>query len=172
MVAQVPHDRQPPRRTLWSRLRDAVSSFDHGGGGRGAMSVRPVPAESAAVADVEVAQRDLDGQMNGAILRFPIHSEALLVKLADVVRSRIADGGPERNHLLLLLSRGPISRLWIDGVAYVEFRSDRSTYHFAVEADVETTVTLETTDFDTLVRFVMEYVAGRSSEPTVQEAAP
>ncbi len=180
MVTQLPPDLQPPRRTLWSRLRDVVSSFDHGVGERGSMPTGLIPAEGDATADVKVIQRDpeqnldrdMDGMLQAAILPFPIHSEALLVKLADVLRSRIADRSPERNPLLLLISRGPASRLWIDRTAHVEFRGDRSTYHFAVEADLETTVTLETTDFDTLVRFVLEYVAGRLSEPTALEAAP
>ncbi len=184
MATQLPPDLQPPRRTLWSRLRDVVSSFDHGVGGRGPVPARLVPAEDDAADHAKVTQgdleqdlqrdlqRDLDGMLRAAILPFPIHSEALLVRLADVLRSRIADRSPARNPLLLMISRGPMARLWIDRTAYVAFHGDRSTYHFAVEADLDTTVTLETTDFDTLVRFVLEYVAGRLSEPTALEAAP
>ncbi len=59
----------------------------------------------------------------------------------------------------------------MDGSSYIEFHPDRSTYHVEVVADSDTTITLETTNFDTLVQFVVQYVDDRLSEATVLEVA-
>ena len=101
---------------------------------------------------------------------FPVHGEALLVRLADALRSRVAGSCSERDPLLLKMSRHPGSRLVIDQNAYVEFDSDRAAFQAVIEAASDTRVTLDTTDFDTLVRFVAQYVAERPAEPATLEA--
>lgn len=174
MIMQLPHDVQPQRRTLWSWLRDMVASFDHEHV-RAEASSHVTKSNGSANAGAhsreEVHRADADGDARSAILPFPIHSEALLVKLAEVLRSRIEDRGPKRNPLMLMMSRYPAARLWIDRTAYVEIRGGQSAYHLAIEAAPDTVVSMETTDFDTLVSFVMQYVAGRLSESTALGAA-
>lgn len=108
---------------------------------------------------------------NGVLLQFPVRGEALLVRLADLLRSRIANRGLERDPLFLLISRCPGSRLSIDRSAYVEFLADRCMYCVAIEAQPDTRVTMETTDFDTVVKFVVQYVAERLSEKVFLEVA-
>jgi hypothetical protein len=107
---------------------------------------------------------------SGVLVPFPIHGEALLVKLADTLRNRDRDAHSGRDPLLLKMSRRPGLRLAIDHIAYVEFDTDRAAYHVVIEAASDTKVTLDTTDFDTLVRFVAQYVTERPSEPTTLEA--
>ena len=169
----------PPKgaRALWSWFRGTLS---HTG--------RPVidgPARSTAVSEAAFASRtraagaretEPRGACSGTsetsvVLRFPIHGEALLVKLADLLRKQVASGGLERDPLLLMMSRCPWSRLSIDRMAYVDFLADRSAYHLVVEAAPDAKVTLDTTDFDTVVKFVVQYVAYRNSGPMALEAA-
>ncbi|RZN08876.1 hypothetical protein CWO91_20415 [Bradyrhizobium genosp. SA-3] len=106
----------------------------------------------------------------GVVLRFPIRGEALLVKLADLLRKQVAGCAPERDPLLLTMSRCPGSRLSIDRIAYIDFLADRSTYHLVIEAAPDARITLDTTDFDTVVNFVVQYVTGRNAEPVALEA--
>jgi hypothetical protein len=108
---------------------------------------------------------------SGILLPFPVRGEALLVRLADLLRSRIADRRLERDPLLLRISRCPVSRLSIDRTAYVEFLADRCMYCVAIEAQPDTRVTVETSDFDTVVKFVVQYVAERLSEKVLLEVA-
>ncbi len=108
----------------------------------------------------------------GAILLpFPIRGEALLVKLAELLRRRVADRAGWHNPFVLNIARGPRSRLILDGASYIEFNPARSTYHMEVGVSVDTTITLETIDFDTLVQFVVQYIDGRLSEATALEIA-
>lgn len=132
------------------------------------------PACGEHTREPEVAARPVadNGTVQSAILLpFPIRGEALLVKLADTLRGRIADREPRHNPFLLAISRGPRSQLLIDQAAYIEFHTDRASYHMVVEAASDATVTLDTTDFDTLVQFVVQYINGRLSEPTALEVA-
>jgi len=110
-------------------------------------------------------QRD-DAVTSGVLLPFPIHGEALLVKLADLLRSRIGDRGPQRDPFLFSVSRCSCSRLSIDRVAYVDFDADRAEFRAAIEAAPQTKVILETADFDALVDFVVQYVSARLAEST------
>jgi hypothetical protein len=127
-----------------------------------------IKSEPRAVAP---AARYDHASQSGVLLQFPVRGEALLVRLADLLRSRIADRTLECDPLFLLISRCPGSRLSIDRSAYVEFLADRSVYYVAIEAQPDTRVTIETADFDTVVRFVVQYVAQRLSEKIVLEAA-
>jgi hypothetical protein len=106
----------------------------------------------------------------GVLVPFPIHGEALLVKLADALRNRVAGTCSAHDPLLLKMSRHPGTRLAIDQSAYVEFDAARATYHAVIEATSDTKVTLDTTDFDTLVSFVAQYVTERPAEPATLES--
>lgn len=108
---------------------------------------------------------------SAVLLPFPIRGEALLVKLADLLRARVATIAPRPNPFLLTMSRSPRSRLLIDHTSYIEFHADRAAFHVVLETAPDTTITLDTTDFDTLVQFIAEYVNGRVSESEVMEAA-
>ncbi|ABD88465.1 hypothetical protein [Rhodopseudomonas palustris] len=113
----------------------------------------------------------VDDTKSAILLPFPIHGEALLVKLADLLRDRVANRASARDGFLLTVSRTPHSRLLIDDASYVEFHAHRSMYHLVVEAGLDTTVMLDTTDFDTLVQFVVQYINGRLSDSTALEVA-
>ncbi|WP_244443467.1 hypothetical protein [Bradyrhizobium sp. Ai1a-2] len=162
-----------PRRTFWSWLRGVTRYFDHGDD---ALDVNRVER----LQPLSMRHRGLEEPLlspyagkaepaRGDVLLFPIHGEALLVRLADVLRRRLAQQGPDHDPLLLTISRSPGSRLLIDGAAYVDYLSDLSTYRAAVEAVPDTRVIVETSDFDTLVRFIVQYLADRLSEPAATE---
>jgi hypothetical protein len=113
---------------------------------------------------------DLDEQ-NGVLLPFPIRGEALLVRLADVLRGSLMCNAPGGGPFLLTLSRVPQSRLSIDGAAYVEFRAETVTFQLTVETAPDSRITLETGDFDTLVKFVVQYIAEKRRDPHRLEVA-
>jgi hypothetical protein len=136
---------------LWSRLR-----------------AMPAPIartpEARALEDCQgesIAPLRPDAARGAVVLPFPLRGEALLVKLADRLRSRFTETELERDLLLLTISRCPDSRLSIDHDAYVEFHADAAMYHVAIEAVPDTRIMLDTTDFDTVVNFVAHYLAGR-----------
>jgi hypothetical protein len=146
-------DTQPGRWTLWSWRRGA-----------------PAAAGSGLSAVDSVVGPDRPST-TGTLLAFPIRGEALLVRLADQLRSRIATCGPDQEALLLTMTRCPGSRLSIDRASYVEFRKDRSDYRVAIEAAPDTKITLETSDFDTLVEFVVQYLMDKHSTAATLGAA-
>ena len=162
---------------LWSWLRGAPSP-----NAPNTVDLRPRPAEVAPLdaphdeisnappAGSWVAPQDR-AEQPCVVLRFPLRGEALLAKLAEVLRMRIADGGPERDPLLLTLSRCPDSRLAIDRIAYVEFQADRSAYRVTIQAAADTKVTLDTADFATTVNFIAQYVADRLPAPATLVAS-
>ncbi|WP_249733711.1 hypothetical protein [Bradyrhizobium sp. sGM-13] len=161
-------------RKLWSWLHDASWTIGRYANENKVCSDEVISRAAAAKNDLQpvspVAGRGHAAQ-SGILLQFPVRGEALLVRLADLLRSRIADRRLERDPLLLLISRCPGSRLSIDRSAYVEFLADRCTYYVAIEAQPDTRVTVETADFDTVVKFVVQYVAERLSEKVLLEAA-
>lgn len=174
-------DGQRKSVTWWSRLRSALLARDGGvenqRGRRDPLAPMTAPSLVPTVycddGDGRATAQHLDKSSparSGVILPFPIHGEALLVKLADVLRSRIADRSPEWDPLLLQMSRRPRSRLSIDRKAYIEFHEDCSEYRAVIEASHETKVILETADFDTLVDFVLPYVIARLADPAALEA--
>jgi hypothetical protein len=165
---------QSPRRTFSSWLRGVMRYFDHGGDGLGTSRVKRLQPLSIRHGGI-VEPQPHDGKAEpacGDVLLFPIRGEALLVRLADVLRSRLAQQRPDHDPLLLTISRSPGSRLLIDGAAYVDYLSDSSTYRAAVEAKPDTKVIVETSDFDTLVRFIVHYLTDRLSDPAATEATP
>jgi hypothetical protein len=101
-----------------------------------------------------------DRGTQAVLLAFPIRGEALLVRLAEGLRDRLSSSPPDQTDpFFLTLSRGPRLRLSIDRDAYVEFHADSASFHLIIDAAPGSRVTLETTDFDTLVKFVVQYVA-------------
>jgi len=172
--------RDDPRkgsRTLWSWLRGALSCTGRTViDGQARSTVVSAPSftsrtRAAAVQDIEQTGMGGGTPETGIVLHFPIHGEALLVKLADLLRQRVANRGLERDPLLLMMSRCPGSRLSIDRIAYIDFLADRSTYHVVIEAAPDAKITLDTTDFDTVVNFVVQYVAESISGSVALEAA-
>jgi hypothetical protein len=162
-------------RSLWCRLRDlSWSIIQHAGNGRALSTpAMRLPLDLArsgvastphVVAPAAVKHDTDDAVQSGILLQFPVHGEALLVKLADRLRLRLASGGAERDPLLLTMSRCPGSRLSIDSSAYVEFDADRSAYQVVIEAATDTRITLDTTDFDAVVNFVLQYIVERPTE--------
>jgi len=131
----------------------------------GARSIGEVSAYAADTSVCHAKPRE------AAVLRFPIRGEALLVKLADLLRARLATVALSSNPFLVTMSRAPRSRLLIDTVSSIEFDPGRSAFHVVLQASPETTLTLDTTDFDSLVQFVVEYVNGRISECRALEVA-
>jgi hypothetical protein len=112
-----------------------------------------------------------DGARTAMLLPFPIRGEALLVKLAELLRTRVAVQNLE-DPLLLEISRRSHARMSIDRSAYVEFHANGGIYHVVVEAMPDTTISVETTDFDTVVKFVVQYVDGRLADALTLEMAP
>lgn len=108
---------------------------------------------------------------NARVLPFPIRGEALLVGLADRLRQLVAGKVRSQDLLILSLSRTPHSRLTIDRDAYVEFNPAVSIYRAVLAAGGGTTITVDTSDFDTVVRFVVLYVTDRVSDAAPMEAA-
>jgi hypothetical protein len=101
-----------------------------------------------------------DRGAQAVLLAFPVRGEALLLRLAEGLRDRLSFAATEQaDPFFLTLSRGSRPRLSIDRDAYVEFHAESTAFHLIIDATPESRVTLETTDFDTLVRFVMQYVA-------------
>jgi hypothetical protein len=121
--------------------------------------------------DLRPAELPIDAVPNAILLPFPVRGEALLARLAELLRNRIADRRLERDPEFLRISRCPGYRLSIDESGYVEFLADRFVFCVAIEGQPGTRVTVETTDFDTVVTFVVQYVAARVSENVSLEAA-
>lgn len=198
MVTQTLHDDRPWLRTLCAWLRGALplrAAADkdrrYGQSSVAAISPQAAPclSEKTGAAEQALDAEALDAEVSGTevldtevldtevlaadsvVLRFPIHGEALLVRLADLLRSRLADRGPEHDPLLFMMSRGLRSRLSIDRMAYVEFHNDRAEFRVAIEASPQTKVILETADFDAVVDFVGQYIAARLAELPALEVA-
>ncbi|WP_024578846.1 MULTISPECIES: hypothetical protein [Bradyrhizobium] len=158
------------RRTLRSWLSDVMRSFDPGGD---AADLEPVaPASLPAGSGVGLPSSELGEQTRGEVLPFPVHGEALLVKLADVLRRHVARRQPADDVLLLTISRSPWVRLSIDAAAYVDYLSEIGTFQAAIEAGPDTKVILKTTDFDALASFVTQYVNEKLTDRGSTEAAP
>jgi hypothetical protein len=102
------------------------------------------------------------GRTSAVVLPFPLYGEALLVKLADQLRAKIA-GSAMAASFDLRVMRQPNSCLAIDGAASVEFRTESSLYLLTIEFVDDTRIKVESSDFDTIVKFVAQYVADRLS---------
>ena len=118
--------------------------------------LRPTPPPSPSEGQAASAS---DQGRQAVLLSFPIRGEALLVRLAEALRDRLRSGMSGDDPFILTISRSPRLRLSIDRAAYVEFRAESASFHLTIDAAPESRVTLETTDFDTLVKFAVQYVA-------------
>jgi hypothetical protein len=119
--------------------------------------------------DDRAASTAADGR--GVVLPFPIRGEALLVKLADLLREKMTGLRADADPFALTLSRYPRALLSIDQSAYVEFHAEREAFHLIIDVTPDARVTLETGNFDTLVRFVLRYVAERGLDGGAVEVA-
>lgn len=161
------------RKTLRSWLSGVMQSFDHGCDAADRERAVPIPPVSIPAGfGVGPSEPDLREQACGEVLPFPVHGEALLVKLADVLRRHVAGRQPADNPLRLTISRSSWARLSIDAQAYVDYLSEAGTFHAAIEAGPDTKVILKTTDFDALASFVTQYVNERLIDRASTGAAP
>src|SRR6218665_3621749 len=148
---QIQDDTRKVLRTLWSWLRRTGEGASAGITARGLA----IDEASAIVADPREP---------GIVLPFPIRGEALLVKLAELLRRRVSELNSPSDSLTLLLSHTPYLRLSLDDDAYVEFDAHTSEYDLVIEAQSGTRLIIQTTDFDSLVTFVLQYVVERISD--------
>ncbi len=110
-------------------------------------------------------------QQGAVLLPFPIHGEALLVRLAELLRQHVGHRSPLREPFLFALSRQPRSRLTIDRQSHVEFVADRAEFRLEITAELNTTITITTVDFDALVAFVVHYLSAQLADAPSLEAA-
>jgi hypothetical protein len=103
------------------------------------------------------------------VLRFPIHGEALLVKLADELHRIV--GSPSREAFDLTLTGRPHAHLTINSSAFVAFDATTGLYELVVELTEDTRIEVKSRDFDTIVRFVAQYVADQLSSRISGESA-
>ena len=126
----------------------------------GRFRLGPSPRELLAVGAQQFDLRD-----DAAVLRFPIRGEALLVNLASTLRERIAHSEQDSDPFWMTMSRGSRPRLSLDRDAYVEFRAEDESFRLKIDAAPASRLTLETTEFTTLVKFVLQYLAERHGDP-------
>jgi hypothetical protein len=101
------------------------------------------------------------------VLPFPLRSEALLVRLAELLRNRFAGWQPAGDQPLFAITRVPRSRLMIDRATYVEILNDGGPiFVVVIEAGSDTRVSIETLDLDVVVGFIMRYVGEKLSDTT------
>ena len=115
------------------------------------------------------ALRPADPASSAEVLRFPIRGDALLIRLAERLRHQVGKRTLQQDPLVLTLSRHPRSRLTIDADTYVEFDPAAAAYRAVFDADAGTRLTIDTADFDTVVRFVVQYLSDRLSDPVTME---
>jgi hypothetical protein len=144
--------------TLWAWLRRAASGTAGEQAGQG--DIAPLSPPDAGLC-----------QESGIVLPFPLRGEALLVRLAELLRRRVAELVPQCERLSLTLSQHPALRLSIDESAYVEFDAPSAEFNLVIEAPSGTRMIIQTTDFDAVVKFVLQYVVEKLSDDAVLEAA-
>lgn len=125
-------------------------------------------AGSSDIGSVAVQEKP---RSSAALFSFPIRGEALLVKLADQLRDRVAGNSFRRDPFLLILSRRPHSRLTIDGAAYLDFDAAQAIFRLVIELVQDTRIVVESCDFDTIVKFIAQYVTDRLSGELTGESA-
>jgi hypothetical protein len=152
-----------PRMRAWFARNAAVWAPAHDE--RHDAGSRDVVLHEAGSSGVVPAAPLTERAKTATVLAFPIHGEALLVRLADQLRNRVANQAVKSDPFLLTVSRrGSCSCLTIDRSASVEFDAGSAGYRVVIEATPETTITAATTDFDTAVKFVAQYVGDRLAD--------
>ncbi|WP_244499725.1 hypothetical protein [Tardiphaga robiniae] len=154
-ASHIPDETKRAFATLWSWLR------------RGASKKEAIQVDLPLYGNSEPSLH----QESGTVLQFPLRGEALLVRLAELLRRRVAELVPQFDRLLLTLSRHPLLRLSIDESAYIEFDTQSTEFDLVIEAPSGTRMIIQTTDFDAVVKFVLQYVVEKLSDETVLEAA-
>jgi len=158
-ASQIQDDNKRVLAALWRWLRRTASRV-------GAEMTRDDPA-----AESESGTRHRMGE-TGTVLRFPLRGEALLVRLAELLRKRVAELEPRAEETLLLtLSHQPLLCLTIDDSAYVEFQAASAEFNLVIDAPSGTRMILQTRDFDAVVRFVLQYILERLADNATLEAA-
>lgn len=142
--------------TLWAWLRRGASNA----------GVEPVQQDT-----VERSPAVDPVQEAGIVLPFPLRGEALLVRLTELLRRRVAELVPQCERLSLTLSHHPALRLSIDESAFIEFDAPSAEFNLVIEAPSGTRMIIQTTDFDAVVKFVLQYVVEKLSDDAVLEAA-
>lgn len=170
-------ERRTLRSWLSSMMRSSDQGCDHGCGAADVTRAEPLSQASIRAgmgAELPLAPvaADVREEPRGEVVAFPLHGEALLVKLADALRRYAAGREPADDPLWLTISRCPWARLSIDASAYVDYLSETETFHAAIEAGPDTKVILKTTDFGALASFVTQYVNDRLRDRASVEAAP
>jgi hypothetical protein len=122
----------------------------------------PAPAPPEAVPAATTQSK------SATVLAFPIRGDALLVKLAEILKARISEKPEQSHRFRLSLVRAPRLRLVIDEAAHIEFDVVRSAFTMVVDVEYGTELTLDTAEFDTLVRFVVQYVRDKLTEASIQ----
>jgi hypothetical protein len=161
-MTQYQSERRQGRGLLRGWLRGALSLGAEAG----------VEQESCA-GDQAVMAGDTVGELPSAaaVLPFPIRGEALLVRLAEGLRSNVGHGQPLQDPFLFALSRRPQSRLTLDRQSYVEFIAGRAEFRLAIDVAPNTSIAITTGDFDALIEFVVQYVSTRLAEAPALEVA-
>jgi hypothetical protein len=142
--------------TLWAWLRRGASNA----------AVEPVQQDTAALSPAGSLVQEA-----GVVLPFPLRGEALLVRLTELLRRRVAELVPQYERLSLTLSHHPALRLSIDESAFIEFDARSAEFNLVIEAPSGTRMIIQTTDFDAVVKFVLQYVVEKLSDDAVLEAA-
>jgi hypothetical protein len=165
--------------TLWSWLRAALAAPRRDADDQrraliaasSPTTARPTSFVAPEEGPSAPSRRDGQPHESCVLLAFPIRGEASLVKLAAVLRRCVLDHEPDREPLLLTISRCPRPRLSIDHAAYVESYAEKAEYRISVEASPRTRISVKTTDFDAIVDFVAQYIATRELERAALGAA-
>ncbi|WPO40269.1 hypothetical protein [Tardiphaga sp. 42S5] len=154
-ASHIPDETKRAFATLWSWLRCGASKKEL------------VQVDLPLCADSEPSLQ----QESGTVLQFPLRGEALLVRLAELLRRRVAELVPQFDCLSLTLSHRPLLRLSIDDNAYIEFDTHSTEFDLVIEAPSGTRMIIQTTDFDAVVKFVLQYVVEKLSDEIMLEAA-
>jgi hypothetical protein len=101
----------------------------------------------------------------GIVISFPDTARLRLERFARELRQGFdrCGGG---NLFVLNVTAGPRPRLWIDQTAFVECDIEAGAYQAVVDHGHDTRVTLDTSDFTSIERFVRLYIVGRISDLT------
>ncbi|WP_322516779.1 hypothetical protein SR870_04120 [Rhodopseudomonas palustris] len=125
-------------------------------------------AAAVGIGAVSAPQRDEAG--GAAVLEFPIRGDARLVGLAGMLAKWMAPAELEEDPFRLKLLNGRRRSLSIDRDAYVEHRAEDGSFQLVIDS-VRFRLTLETSDFALLVKFVLQYCAEQGYLARSGEAA-
>jgi hypothetical protein len=106
----------------------------------------------------------------GVVIAFPDSARLRLERLARELRQSFERGGFARGGgdslFALDVTAGPRPRLLIDQAAFVACNAEAQAWQVVVDHGSDTRVTLDSSDFGSVERFVRLYIVGRISELT------